>query len=151
MQTEANSRKRKILQLISDELTSNLNLLLSIQERSDNPIMLRPKGQRFSDFYQLKIELWNAFSDGGELEWIDDLDLLQAMASAYENIKMVLSAGKDYYSLERTLALQYGGRGSWPSNSEFEQYTASEKFHDSLKATTSQIYDALEMINPILK
>lgn len=37
-----------------------------------------------SNFYEpIKVELWRAFSDGGELHWIDDPGILDALADSY--------------------------------------------------------------------
>jgi len=38
--------------------------------------------------YPIKIELWRAFSDGGEIQWIDDPDLLDALAAAYYHLSL---------------------------------------------------------------
>ncbi|MFN8402730.1 MAG: hypothetical protein U0V48_04140 [Anaerolineales bacterium] len=41
------------------------------------------------EFDKPKYELWDSFSDGGELQWIQDLDLLNAMSFAYYSIKSI--------------------------------------------------------------
>jgi hypothetical protein len=37
----------------------------------------------------LSNENWRAFSDGGELQWINDVELLSRLAVAYHSIQMV--------------------------------------------------------------
>ena len=59
--SEENIHTSKILTLVRDELKENL-IHLNERVADNNP-------SRFSP-YRLKDELWNAFSDGGELEWI---------------------------------------------------------------------------------
>jgi hypothetical protein len=37
----------------------------------------------------LKDELWNAFADGGELEWIRDLELMHVISFAYHYVRRI--------------------------------------------------------------
>jgi hypothetical protein len=46
-----------------------------------------------------KDELWNAFSDGGELEWIEDLQLLDVFSFAYHYIRRLIYLEKVYVQL----------------------------------------------------
>ena len=64
-------RARRVLRLLRDELLYDSNAL----SRIDDNIM--------TTFAQLKIESWQAFSDGGELRAIDDPELLASISSAY--------------------------------------------------------------------
>lgn len=68
-------RARRVIRLLRDELQNNSEALSKID---DNII---------STFAQTKTESWQAFSDGGELESIDDPELLAAMSSAYALIR----------------------------------------------------------------
>src|SRR5208283_945824 len=72
---EKHDRAIKVLSLILEELQFNLAALKVIDENIA------------STYQQLKIESWQAFSDGGELKPIDDPVLLNAISNAYANIK----------------------------------------------------------------
>ena len=51
--------------------------------------------KNFKELDSLKFELWDAFSDGGELQWIQDLELLNAMTFAYYSLKSNPIAGEE--------------------------------------------------------
>jgi hypothetical protein len=70
-------RKTKILKLVKGELEDNLQKL---RERGNGEVRQLVFVKRF------KNELWKAFPDGGELRWIRDLQLLDALATAYHFI-----------------------------------------------------------------
>jgi uncharacterized membrane protein len=78
---EAQARRTRILTLIGQELRYN-------QDARGSP---RPEAtgseKRIVSLDGLKDELWNAFSDGGELEWIRDLQLLHLISFAYHYIR----------------------------------------------------------------
>lgn len=77
-------RKTKILLLLYSELKDNLqSLRWSINE-----------DKNFYENYgylSLKNVLWKAFSDGGEIEWIKDLNLLDRISIAYFEIDRIES------------------------------------------------------------
>lgn len=72
---EEKDRKDKILSLLQEELRHNRNML---EER----VKAREEGLHVP-FYRLKTTTWNTFSDGGELHWVRDLELLEIMSTAY--------------------------------------------------------------------
>jgi hypothetical protein len=78
---EASERKAKILKLVKEELEHNRDHIRKSQEDPNGVSegVIHPNG--------LKDELWNAFSDGGELEWIRDLQLLHIVSLAYHYIR----------------------------------------------------------------
>jgi len=78
----------KILSLVGKELEYNLNQLKK-QEQG-----LSEYGERFLPIDGQKDELWNAFSDGGELQWIKDLHLLDVISMAYYDIRRVIHLEK---------------------------------------------------------
>jgi len=45
----------------------------------------------------LRNEIWNAYSDGGELEWIKDVGLLAQIADSYYSIRAVSDLADRYY------------------------------------------------------
>lgn len=82
-QREERQRRSKILGLLRTELVYNREQLAARQAGEG-----RPKRQVLVP--GLKDELWHAFSDGGELQCIQDLDLLDALATAYHRIRAII-------------------------------------------------------------
>jgi len=80
---EASYQETKILVVIHRELMDNRKALAARREKmpQERPILL---GLRLKD------ELWNAFSNGGELRWVTDLFLLESIAAAYHHIRSVV-------------------------------------------------------------
>ena len=74
---EALVRKAKILTLVKGELEYNRDVLQGRPQR----IRTLDPGSRLRD------ETWNALSDGGELQWIGDAELLEAFSTAYHHIR----------------------------------------------------------------
>jgi hypothetical protein len=72
----------KIMTLISDELDHNKNQIID-----SNTLAKHENTERlvFSD--GLKVELWDALSDGGELQWIKDPELIDIISRAYHYIR----------------------------------------------------------------
>lgn len=81
---EEENRKIKILTLIKEELEYNRSAISSRQPLQPDDIYRNVPSERLKD------ELWNAFSDGGELQWIKDLQLLEALSIAYYRIRVVM-------------------------------------------------------------
>ncbi len=78
----------KILSLVGKELEFNLKQLKKQKQG------LSEHGERFLPIDGQKDELWNAFSDGGELQWIKDLQLLDIISMAYYDIRRVIHIEK---------------------------------------------------------
>jgi hypothetical protein len=78
---EALARKRKIIRLVKKELVYNLNILQSQTEQMFITQLV---------INLAKDETWNSFSDGGELQWINDLALLDLCSSAYHQIRAAI-------------------------------------------------------------
>jgi hypothetical protein len=81
-QRESAERKAKILKLIKRELEHNREHIVESEKRNGRKEEKEPPIRGFKD------ELWRAFSDGGELEWITDLDLLHFVSQAYHYIRV---------------------------------------------------------------
>jgi hypothetical protein len=81
-QRESAERKAKILRLIKRELEHNREHIIEDEKRNERKEEKGPPIRGFKD------ELWRAFSDGGELEWITDLDLLHSISQAYHYIRV---------------------------------------------------------------
>ena len=74
-------RKRKVLTLLRSELERNRNDVLA----SRKP--LESGGQREVSVGSLNDQLWSAFSDGGELQYVNNPSLLAALANAYYQVR----------------------------------------------------------------
>ena len=94
--TTEKEKKSKILLSLSDELSENLRYLdiwpEDIHEMTKyiNPDWIVGSCMKLGD------EVWNAFSDGGELEWITDTVLLKELANVYGTIKRIKYFGDLY-------------------------------------------------------
>ena len=71
---EAKKRAHKILTLLDSELQKNQQYIGQFHEDVAN------------NFFPVRMKLWNAFSDGGEIQWIDDPDLLSQLSDSYAQI-----------------------------------------------------------------
>lgn len=91
-QKESKNRKLKILELVKKELNFNHGLI------SKNWVGKDPIERGSFIGGNLKDELWNAFSDGGELEWIDNVELLDKIANAYYYIKQLSLLSQKMFS-----------------------------------------------------
>jgi len=106
-------RKSKVLILLRNELYINKQYLdLLIGKQNEQPIITIRAG--------MKNVLWRAFSDSGELQWVDDPSLIDKISNAYYNINRLVEyehrysdpyfdsavsslGGKDTYAGERTV------------------------------------------------
>ncbi len=92
---EEKERKLKILRLLKHELLMNFGKLTR-WDTSVNPISITSELCIF-----LKTEYWKAFSDGGELQWIKDPELLSMIAEAYNFIRMIVELSNRYLDIEQ--------------------------------------------------
>jgi len=88
---EENDHKAKILKLVKSELEYNRNSLTERQPKKEG------ESQRKVLLPRLKDELWNAFSDGGELQWIKDLQLLDFISTAYYHVRTIIFLEEKYF------------------------------------------------------
>jgi hypothetical protein len=86
-------RKRKILSLLTTELLMNFGTLTGWNK--ENNIMVRSTNL----IVFLESGFWDAFSDGGELQWIKDPVLLSKIAEAYNFIRMILELSNRYFEI----------------------------------------------------
>ena len=98
---DAETRKNKVLQILLDELHHNKKVLskrLEIEEtKYPHP--------------ELKFTAWQAFSNGGEIKWIDDPVLLTHIANAYHFIQLLNGDEEIWYRAE----IERDPRQSWLS------------------------------------
>lgn len=81
--TTEKEKKKKILELLSPEIENNRVTLGSWRDNGGTDWTLTTIGLKVRD------EVWNAFSDGGELAWIRDATLLAKLADVYGKIKRI--------------------------------------------------------------
>jgi len=99
-------RKIKILNLTRSELIFNRDILADL---------INTQGQQPGTIYVtgLKDVLWNTLSDGGELQWIDDLDLLNKLADAYYHVRALIFLEKLYFDPHFHSAVTRDGRNTY--------------------------------------
>jgi len=88
----AESRKQQIVDALEVELTYNKSLFSKfVPQEAYNE-------DTFDMFFQTaskgRTDVWRAFSNGGELRWIDDHELIINLASAYHSIVQVGITGR---------------------------------------------------------
>ena len=81
---EQRARKTKILTLLEEEISENFALLKLWDQWPESFIV-----RSLNLLARIKVKHWNAFSDGGELQWIQNPDLLGQIADAYHNLIML--------------------------------------------------------------
>jgi len=90
---EARERRRKLLTLARTELAFNLEKLPQRERYAQEKAIAMYLGPR------LKTELWTALSDGGELKWIGDLELMSVLADVYYRLKEAANLESRYLHL----------------------------------------------------
>ncbi len=87
---EHRERKRRILVLLEEELQYNKTMLLTRAEAEK-------RQEAVSPFLGMKNDLWITFSTSGELEWIDDVQLLNCMSLAYYHTRLIINLEQFVY------------------------------------------------------
>jgi hypothetical protein len=83
-------RKSKVLQRIRGELSIDWDILSAmVNYQRENPLIYHDAG--------LKDELWSAFCNGGQLQWVDDPEILDAVSFAYHYIKRIKLLEEEYF------------------------------------------------------
>lgn len=86
-QTNRLNRQRKILSLIREELIYDREKLIG---------RLESLKQGTIDLPGLRNELWISFSNAGETQWIDNIDLLANISNLYSNIRWIINLETQY-------------------------------------------------------
>ena len=84
-------RKKKILTLLEEELSTNLeelNYWWKVEGTIADATGILS--------VVLRDEIWRSFSDGGELRWIKDPELLSRVANAYQNVQIMRKMADKY-------------------------------------------------------
>lgn len=124
---EHKKRKDTILSLLRTELQQNLQ---DLHERMKE---MQTSGKRAVFVNPLRDEVWGALSDGGEIKWIDDLDLLAHLAAAYHEIKNTIFLERKFLE-----TLHFPGM-----RIQAEKYP-HDHLLDYLVATDTRIFGAIE-------
>ncbi len=143
-ENEISVRKKKIVQLVYNELKDNKQLLLQLYETRRAVLLFEER--EYEHFYQLRVEHWNALSDGGELEWIHDLELLHAMALAYGSIKVVQETGKAYSTYVLNLSIQHPDPSDWPLYTKTHEKRLYKQMYENIKLALDNVEEALIII-----
>lgn len=86
---EKGRRENKILILIKGELEVNRQILETlVEEQKTKPRTIVITG--------LKDALWTALSNSGDLQWVDELDLLSSISYSYYFIRALIHLEKQY-------------------------------------------------------
>jgi hypothetical protein len=88
-ETKAADRRRDVLVAIRTELTENL---VGLEDR-------RPHGERIFVIPFLMDEVWSAISDGGELKWVNDPEILRQLARSYVFIRLHVYLERQLFEL----------------------------------------------------
>lgn len=109
----SDERKNRVLTLLRNELDTNRQFLnLLVEKQNEQPDIAILAG--------MKNVLWKAFSDSGELHWVDNPSLIDKISNAYYNINQLIeyehrysdpyfnsavssSSGKGTFAGERTV------------------------------------------------
>lgn len=83
-------KSNKIIFSLQKELNDNFNAFEGWDESDYERSTLKAR---------LKTETWKAFSEGGELKWIEDPDLLYFLSEAYASINAVKEVSEKYFQL----------------------------------------------------
>jgi hypothetical protein len=99
---QARQHRARVLGLIGKELQFNERLIAARTEEN-NGVKERGVG-----LPMLKHDVWEAFSDGGELQYVQDPDLLGAIAQAYFHIRNLEFLEERYFDLVHYPGLRTG-------------------------------------------
>jgi len=99
-------RKIKILTLLRNELDINRQyLFLLIEKQNDQPAVTIRAG--------MKNVLWKAFSDSGELQWINNPSLIDKISSAYYNINALIELEHQYSDPYFYMSISVGSKSTF--------------------------------------
>ena len=139
--TEAADRRIEVLTAVRRELIENQRTLV---ER-------RPDGARREFFIPfLMDEVWAAVSDGGQLQWVGDVEVLRRAARAYVFIRTIIYLERQVFELAHhpspTLITKDGPVGA--ADAPIKQIVSYLDHQD--RVCLAAIDEAFEVLDPIL-
>lgn len=129
---EAKQKNRDILLLIRQELIFNIGRL---KDRQSSPDAL----QR----HPYQVDVWEAFSDSGEIKWISNMQLLNRIASAYSIIKIERFIENNAYLVAKGAFAFSGTEGALKSMLE-DARSYDQVFEENTKYAISEIDKQIE-------
>lgn len=105
---DAGVRRVAVLRLLCDELAEDRDLLIG-----------KTDGTRIVEVPFLRSDLWRALADGGELRWIDDVQLIGVIARAYQRVDTTTELERKYFDLTHdavAAAVTYAPAGRSPAS-----------------------------------
>ena len=131
-QIKKTNRAKRVLGLIKKELDENLAILQSVDDNIP------------TTFNLTAIECWRALSDGGELQSIDDPELLSSISTAYSSIVKFDFLYKKYFEMRF-----FPGSNVYVALQRvLENHTLKAK-HDSALAVAAAIKEIAKKTAPI--
>jgi hypothetical protein len=122
---DAETKRDKILQLLLDELRHNKRILskrLALEDKKyPHP--------------ELKFIGWHAFSNSGEIRWLDDPALLDHIANAYHYIQLLNADEEIWYKAE----IERDPRQSWKAPGDRIREHIVKIYPDADKVVTQTI------------
>ena len=127
-------RRHKVLTLLREEVRKNLDGL------AERVAPLAQGGKRLVFSHSLRNQLWLAFSDGGELQYVDDPGLLAKIAEAYHEIAYCIFLEHKYFD-----ATHYSGmriqQDKYPADYILDYLTQD---NDNLEKSMQLARDAID-------
>ena len=135
-------RKKKILKVLTEELKENLVILEMWQDKNINFNRITSVRQDIISLcVSLYTESWDAFSNGGELEWINDPVLLNILATCYNRVSAVKFLANKYFDL------------AYSDNRVVDQDTLEfigKNLKDKVKSALLNLVEAEKYIKPMV-
>lgn len=100
---ERRERERLILAALWEELGQNQVILEEVIASHDNFLYKKAT-------FELQDVLWKAFSDGGELKWINDLQIFRHLSLAYGQIATLIHLERQYTDISELPNIMPGAR-----------------------------------------
>ena len=128
-QSNEATRKRKVLALLRNELSLNLAGI------GDRRASIKTGGKREVYTQSLQDQLWATFSDGGELQYVNNPDLLAALADAYNHVRYSIMLERKTFD-----AIHFSGM-----RIQQDKYPA-DYFLDYLNASDPNLINSIEKV-----
>ena len=132
--SEVAARRRKVLRLLREELQKNIDGL------TERIAPIAQGGKRLVFTHSLRNQLWVAFADGGELQYVDDPGLLATLADAYHEVAYCILLENKFFD-----ATHYSGmriqQDKYPADHILDYLT---KDNDGLMKSMQSARDAID-------
>lgn len=106
-------QKSKILKMLHDELVYNQKIIKVYSKKVEQSDIVDIRNYTWTLDANLKIEAWQSFSDSGDLQWINDPELLRKISDAYHFIGSVSTLSEKYFQISLTQAIPDSEISGW--------------------------------------